>query len=184
MTRALRPNHNGRADPDSGFHDRIVMGRHAPCPKAGDRTHETMPTDEQGTRASGWGPEELKHFERRLIDERKRALAQVAQFDDDLGGSEEAASGDLTTWRFHMADVGTETFEREQNFLLASREGRLLWHIDEALRRLYRSPGTFGTCNECGRRISYERLDAIPYVPRCVNCKQDWEGGVAREAKL
>jgi RNA polymerase-binding transcription factor DksA len=32
-------------------------------------------------------------------------------------------------------------------------------------------------CEECGERIGYERLDAIPYVTRCVNCKQSWEGG-------
>lgn len=123
-----------------------------------------------------WTPDELHHFEKRLLAERGRALVQMAQFDDTIGVSEEEASGELTTWRLHMADLGTETFEREKNFLLASREGTLLWHIDEALRRLYRSPETFGQCAECGRKIAYERLDAIPYVPRCVFCKQDWEG--------
>jgi DnaK suppressor protein len=128
---------------------------------------------------STWGSDELRHFEQRLMDERKRAVAQMAQFDDTLGASQEAATGELSLWRFHMADVGTETFEREQNFLLASREGRLLWHIDGALRRLYHSPETFGRCDECGRKIAFERLDAIPYVPRCVTCKQDWEGGRA-----
>ena len=51
----------------------------------------------------------------------------------------------------------------------------MLWHIHEALRRLYRSPETFGRCDECGRKIAFERLDAISYVPRCVRCKQDWE---------
>ena len=74
-----------------------------------------------------------------------------------------------------MADIGTESFEREQGFLLAGREGQLLWHIDQALRRLYKSPETFGQCEQCGTRIAFERLDAIPYVPRCVDCKQDWE---------
>ena len=126
---------------------------------------------------SAWTADELRHFEKRLLDERKRAVAQVAQFDETLGMSEEEAAGELTLWRFHMADVGTETYEREQSFLLASREGRLLWHIDEGLRRLYRSPETFGRCDECGRKIAFERLDAIPYVPRCVYCKQDWESG-------
>src|SRR5215203_3388022 len=126
--------------------------------------------------SSAWGERELKHFEERLLDERNRAVAQVDKFQEQVGTSEEEASGELSTWRFHMADVGTETYEREQTFLLASREGRLLWHIDEALRRLYRSPETFGLCDECGRKIAFERLDAIPYVPRCVSCKQQWEG--------
>ena len=33
------------------------------------------------------------------------------------------------------------------------------------------------TCQTCGKPIAYDRLDAIPYVTRCVDCKQDWEEG-------
>lgn len=120
---------------------------------------------------------QLRHFEQRLMEEREQAVRQMARFGDELGQSQEEAAGELTTWRFHMADVGTETYEREQSFMLASREGQLLWHIDEALRRLYRTPERFGRCDECGSVIAYERLDAIPYVPRCHDCKQDWEVG-------
>jgi RNA polymerase-binding transcription factor DksA len=140
-----------------------------------------MAAENQRTEESTWSTTELQHFEQRLVDERKRALAQLGQFDADLGTSLEAATGELSTWRFHMADIGTETFEREQNFLLASREGQLLWHVDQALRRLYNSPETFGVCEECGSRIAFERLDAIPYVPRCAKCKQDWESGQGGE---
>jgi DnaK suppressor protein len=125
----------------------------------------------------GLSERDLKHFEERLLDERKRALAQMGDFQEQVGVSQEEATGEMSSWRFHMADIGSETYEREQAFLMASREGRLLWHIDEALRRLYRSPETFGICEECGQQIGYERLDAIPYVVRCVNCKQSWEGG-------
>jgi DnaK suppressor protein len=121
----------------------------------------------------------LKHFEERLLQERRRAVAQMQQFSDDIRVSQESADGELTSWRFHMADEGSDTYEQEQKFLLASREGRLLWQIDGALRRLYRTPETFGRCEECGEAIAHERLDAIPYVVRCVNCKQDWEGGRA-----
>src|SRR4051812_36161439 len=100
---------------------------------------------------SVWDADTLKHFEARLLEERRDALAQMARFDETFAMSLEAATGELTTWRFHMADIGTESDEREKTYLFASREGRLLWHIDEALRRLYRSPETFGQCAECGR---------------------------------
>jgi DnaK suppressor protein len=136
-----------------------------------------MATSETEQKRPAWGEQDLKHFEDRLLDERTRAVAQVGQFQDQVGTNQEDAAGELSSWRFHMADLGSETMEREQTFLMASREGRLLWHIDEALRRLYQSPETFGVCEECGQRIGYERLDAIPYVVRCVNCKQSWEGG-------
>lgn len=125
-----------------------------------------------------WSPDELKHFEERLLGERRRAVAQMAKFDDQMSTSEEASDGELSTWRFHMADEGTDTYEREQNFLMASREGRLLWLIDEALRRLYRTPERFGWCDDCGKQMSHERLDALPYAVTCVNCKQDGESGV------
>jgi len=38
----------------------------------------------------------------------------------------------------------------------------------------YRSPEKFSRSDECGRTIALERLDAIPYAPRYVHCKQDW----------
>src|SRR5215212_942205 len=109
-----------------------------------------METHESDEQAPAWSEKDLKHFEARLLDERKRALVQMGQFQDQVGTSQEDAAGELSSWRFHMADLGSETMEREQTFLMASREGRLLWHIDEALRRLYRSPETFGVCEECG----------------------------------
>jgi RNA polymerase-binding transcription factor DksA len=138
-----------------------------------------METHEHGQRGAVWSARELDYFKTRLLDERNRVLAQLAEFDVQLGTNQEDADGELTNWPFHMADEGTDTYEREQSSILATREGRLLWQIDEALRRLYRSPETFGICEECGKRISFERLDAIPYVVRCVDCKQDWESGRA-----
>jgi RNA polymerase-binding transcription factor DksA len=138
-----------------------------------------METHEQGEQRPVWSARELEHFEKRLLEERRRALIQMEQFGDVLGVSPTAADGELTNWPFHMADEGTDTFEQEQNFLLASREGHLLWHIDEALRRLYRSPERFGRCEDCAGWMSYERLDAIPYATHCIRCKQGWEGGRA-----
>ncbi|MDB4879930.1 MAG: hypothetical protein JWL60_1376 [Gemmatimonadetes bacterium] len=136
-----------------------------------------MTANDRQAQDSAWSSRELLHFEQRLVDERRRAIAQMGQFDSELGTSLVESTGELTSWRFHMADVGSETMEREQNFLLASREGQLIWQIDQGLRRLYKSPETFGVCEQCGSRIAFERLDAIPYVPRCVDCKQGWESG-------
>lgn len=137
---------------------------------------------QQPERGAAWDSESLNHFEQRLLEERKRALAQMAQFGETLSVSQEDSQGELTSWRLHMADEGTDTFDREQTFMMASREGQLLWHIDQALRRLYKTPESFGRCEECGRVIGYERLDAIPYATRCVDCKQEWESGDAPAA--
>ncbi|HYD53531.1 MAG TPA: TraR/DksA C4-type zinc finger protein [Gemmatimonadaceae bacterium] len=124
------------------------------------------------------------YFEKRLQDERRRALQEMGEMGRTLSTSERDMDGTLSSIPFHMADKGSETNEREQGFLFASREGRLIWHIEQALRRLYGAPETFGVCDECSRPISFERLDAIPYVTRCVQCKQNWEGGSASSQRL
>ncbi len=115
---------------------------------------------------------QLQHFEKRLLEERKRILKELGHYDETFGATAQQADGDLSSYSFHMADQGTDAMEREKAFLFASKEGRFLWHIDDALRRLYRSPETFGICQQCGNPIAFERLDALPHARYCINCKQ------------
>ena len=120
---------------------------------------------------------QLAHFEKRLLEERKRVLKELGHHGETFGSTQTAASGELTAYSFHMADQGTDAMEREKAFLFASQEGRFLWHIDEALRRLYRSPDSFGRCHSCGQDIAFERLDALPHARYCIECKQREEDG-------
>ena len=115
---------------------------------------------------------QLAHFEKRLLEERKRVLKELGHYDEAFGSTSQESGGDLSSYSFHMADQGTDAMEREKAFLFASQEGRFLWHIDEALRRLYRSPETFGKCHNCGQDIAFERLDALPHARYCIQCKQ------------
>jgi DnaK suppressor protein len=115
---------------------------------------------------------QLQYFEKRLLDERKRVMRELGRADETFGSSMQASDGDLSSYSFHMADQGTDAMEREKAFLMASKEGRFLWHIDEALRRLYRTPETFGKCHQCGNEIAFDRLDALPHARYCIDCKQ------------
>ncbi|MDQ6718109.1 MAG: TraR/DksA C4-type zinc finger protein [Gemmatimonadota bacterium] len=119
----------------------------------------------------------LDHFEKRLMDERKRAVKELGQYGETFGSTPQGADGDLRAYSFHMADQGTDAMEREKAFLFASQEGRFLWHLDEALRRLYRAPESFGKCHNCEREIAFERLDALPHARYCIECKQREEDG-------
>ena len=123
------------------------------------------------------GKKQLQYFEKRLQDERQRVMRELDRADETFGASMQASDGDLSTYSFHMADQGTDAMEREKAFLMASKEGRFLWHIDEALRRLYRSPETFGKCHQCGNEIAFDRLDALPHARYCIDCKQREEDG-------
>ncbi len=114
---------------------------------------------------------QLAHFEKRLLEERKRVIKELGHHGDTFGPNGET-DGDTSAYSFHMADQGTDAMEREKAFLFASQEGRFLWHIDQALRRLYKSPETFGKCHQCGNDIAFERLDALPHARYCIACKQ------------
>jgi len=114
----------------------------------------------------------LDHFEKRLLNERKRVVKELGHYDEAFNNTQQGNDGNLSAYSFHMADQGTDAMEREKAFLFASQEGRFLWHLDEALRRLYRSPETFGKCHNCGNEIAYERLDALPHARFCIDCKQ------------
>jgi len=130
--------------------------------------------------AANMDKEDLKHFEERLLAERERALKELGYYDESFSDTPQGSDGDLSAYSFHMADQGTDAMEREKAFLFASKEGRFLHHIDEALRRLYRTPEAFGRCHECGEEIAYERLDALPHARLCIRCKEEEESGVGR----
>ena len=137
-----------------------------------------MPTSSSGAKKSkGLSKKSLTYFERRLLEERKRVLKELGNYSETFGATPQSADGDLSSYSFHMADQGTDAMEREKAFLFASQEGRFLWHIDEALRRLYRSPETFGKCHSCGEDIDFDRLDALPHARLCITCKQREEDG-------
>ena len=119
--------------------------------------------------------EQRKHIEKRLLEARSRATRELGQYDDSFTSSLQGADSDLAAYSFHMADQGTDAMEKA--FLFASKEGRLLYHIDEALRRLYRNPEQFGKCEHCGEDVSFERLDALPHARLCIRCKEKEETG-------
>lgn len=120
---------------------------------------------------------DLEYFEERLLSMRARALKDLGAYDEALSKVNPGAEGETSAYSFHMADQGTDAMEREKAFLFASKEGRYLYHLDQALRRLYKNPPTYGTCEECGNEISFERLDALPHTRLCISCKEREENG-------
>jgi RNA polymerase-binding transcription factor DksA len=114
---------------------------------------------------------QLAHIEKRLLDERARALRSLGLFDEMAKADRESGDSDLSAYTDHMADQGTEAMEREKAALFATKEGRYLYRLEEALRRLYNDPQTFGSCHTCGSAVGYERLDALPHARYCIDCK-------------
>jgi DnaK suppressor protein len=118
---------------------------------------------------------QLEHLQKRLLRERERALRSLGRYDELAKLSAEQADSDLYSYSDHMADLGTDAMEREKMLLFASKEGRYLYRIEEALRRLYKEPQTFGFCHVCGNLIDFDRLDALPHARYCIHCKRKEE---------
>lgn len=80
--------------------------------------------------------------------------------------SEVESTGELSHLAQHLADVGSETFEREKDFSILEQVEAELADVQRALRRL--DDGTYGLCEACRQPIGDERLEAQPAARFCV----------------
>ena len=117
----------------------------------------------------------LEHLEKRLLDERARARKALGLFDQRTQADRDSSDSDMSAYTDHMADQGTEAQEREKAAAFATKEGRYLYRVEGALRRLYADPDTFGDCHTCGAEVGFERLDALPHARYCIDCKRKEE---------
>ena len=77
------------------------------------------------------------------------------------------------TFSTHMADAGTDTYDRDFALSILSSEQDSLYEIDHALERI--RDGTYGTCELTGKKIEAERLEAIPWACFTTEAEQELE---------
>lgn len=121
---------------------------------------------------------ELAQYKQALLELRQKLVENVNFMEDEaLGKSGQDASGDLSNVPIHMADVGTDNYDRDLTIGLIQNGEEELRVIDEALERIGNK--TFGSCEECGKKVTKVRLDALPYVKNCIECqrKEEKEAG-------
>lgn len=117
---------------------------------------------------------EKEEFKLLLEKEKENLLSQIEHLENNnLNKSPRELSGDLSGYSFHMADMGTDNFDRELALGLVSSEQKILYEVNEAFRRL--QGGKFGLCEQCEKSISQKRLKAIPYARLCIECKEKRE---------
>ena len=113
--------------------------------------------------------EDSKPYKERLVALRARLRGDVSQMADAvLERTLAQANGDLSSMPIHMADIGTDNFEREFTLTLMESKDRTLEQIEEALERM--EDGIYGVSKNCSARIPKARLNAIPYAVLCVRC--------------
>ncbi len=118
--------------------------------------------------------DDLKYFEKRLLSERARIMGEMGHLESTiLKVNPRDSAGEVGGYSFHMADAGTDSMEREISFDIASKEGRLLREIDDALRRIYN--GVYGVCEASGKQIARARLEALPWARYTVEEQENIE---------
>lgn len=120
-------------------------------------------------RSKGFTKTELDHFKKIILEKKKEILEELETLKSSMM---DATTGEYTSqnsaYSLHM-EQGTDTMEREKTFLFASREGKFLNYLEDALKRIEK--GQYGYCIECGTLIDKERLEAVPHAQLCIKCK-------------
>ncbi|MFL0269595.1 TraR/DksA C4-type zinc finger protein [Candidatus Clostridium radicumherbarum] len=116
----------------------------------------------------------LNFFRNRLLKEREDVLEFLKQMEgnETFNSDEEFSSelSELSIYDNHPSDVATELYDAEKGRALKEHEISLIGKIEDSLRNV--ENGTYGKCKMCGREISEERLEFIPYAEFCVSCQE------------
>jgi len=131
-------------------------------------------------RGSGNGAVKIKaewaKYYNTLLELRERLLNQMS------GLAKESAE-EMTGYSLHMADSGTDNFDRDFALSLLSSDQDAIYEIEEALKRIERN--TFGICELTGKPIPRARLDAIPWTRFTVEAQAQLEKeGALRQRRL
>jgi RNA polymerase-binding transcription factor DksA len=138
--------------------------------------------EKQARKAKPQVPAEmLKRLKDVLISEKERIMGDFMTLrNTHLRSSQRESTGDLSGYSLHMADIGTDTFDREFALLVASSEQDVLYGIDQALRRM--EERSYGICESCGGHIKLTRLKAVPWARQCLRCKEAEESAGGEES--
>ena len=131
-----------------------------------------------GTTAKPQGrvPQRWKKQYRRLSETRDYLLARQNDLIKD-------ASEEQPAFSLHMADAGTDSFDRDFALSRLSSEQDAVYEIDEAMMRIRR--GTYGICELTGKPIERRRLEAIPWTRFCADAEKQLEkNGEVRRARV
>ena len=120
-----------------------------------------------------------KYSKAKLASFKKQINAKLEnlanELDDSRGNLESNTGGSSSlaqesVYSVHMADAGTDSYEREKGYHFINRETDYHKFLTKALERI--EDGSFGVCTICGELIPEERMIEVPNTTKCVECKE------------
>jgi DnaK suppressor protein len=118
---------------------------------------------------------DTEQLRQRMLEERQRVVDAIDNIHAENPGSIGEETEETTFQDNHLGDIATATFDREMASTLEDNSTHVLAEIDAALKRI--DEGTFGVCTRCGKPISAERLEALPWATLCIDDKRKQERG-------
>jgi RNA polymerase-binding transcription factor DksA len=115
-------------------------------------------------------------FYQRLLELREQLMRQ-------MNGLAKESAQEMAGYSLHMADSGTDNFDRDFALSLLSSDQDAIYEIEEALKRIERN--TYGICELTGKPIPKSRLEAIPWTRFTVQAQAQLEReGALRQRRL
>jgi len=119
-------------------------------------------------------PDKFKRYFRLLLDLRTHLTEGIERHSEEtLKRSSKDDAGDLSAYGQHMADSGTDTFDRDFALSMVASEQEALSEIDAAIKRIH--AGTYGICEITQKPIAKERLLAVPFTRYSAEAQKDLE---------
>ena len=109
---------------------------------------------------------EWQKYCQRLMELREQLLRQ-------MNGLAKESAQELPGYSLHMADSGTDNFDRDFALSLLSSDQDAVYEIEEALKRIEKK--TYGVCELTGKTIPRARLEAIPWTRFTVEAQAQLE---------
>jgi len=126
--------------------------------------------------------EELERF-KELITEKYKALLEELRYREQsfIMENQRETGSELSSYANHPAEAASDYANLTMNLNLAERDTKYLKQLEEALDRIER--GIYGICTVCKSVIPMIRLEAVPTVTKCVECKNEAKRREQEEAK-
>jgi RNA polymerase-binding transcription factor DksA len=119
---------------------------------------------------------EWQKFYNHLLELREQLLRQ-------MNGLAKESAQEMAGYSLHMADSGTDNFDRDFALSLLSSDQDAIYEIEEALKRIEKN--TYGVCELTGKPIPKARLEAIPWTRFTVQAQAQLErDGAMRQRRL
>lgn len=129
--------------------------------KTSKDTKSQIQTQQKSKPEIRYSDEDLAIFRNRILEVKQEALEELNMLRErleDLNSYDLAEEGSI--YSMHMAEQGSEIFEKEKVYAQIQRINEYIKKLDEALQRI--NDKTYGICRVCGILIAKERLLAVP----------------------